>query len=136
MHVNCGLHDMAREAGNPPGELNRVPIADYRHNVRAILQRIAKETSAKIVWALTTPVLEDRQHARNPKTFRSIADVSHYNDAALTVARELGIVIHDLHRVVADAGTERLLSDDGVHFTAEGYEVLGKAVAGVIRKLA
>jgi lysophospholipase L1-like esterase len=30
----------------------------------------------------------------------------------------------------------RLLSEDGVHFTPEGYEVLGKAVADVIRKFA
>ena len=58
------------------------------------------------------------------------------NETAKAVAEELGIPVHDLHRVIMDGGIERLLSGDGVHFTPEGYEALGKAVAEVIRKLA
>jgi lysophospholipase L1-like esterase len=32
-----------------------------------------------------------------------------------------------------EAGRDRLLLDDGVHFTPKGYELLGKAVAKAIR---
>ncbi|MBI4027064.1 MAG: hypothetical protein HY360_18915 [Verrucomicrobia bacterium] len=137
VHINCGLHDTAREPGNPPGKFNRVEIEAYRKNVRAIFQRLLKDTAAKMVWALTTPVMLDRQQTfKQHRSNRTPVDVLNYNAVANAVAGELGVPIHDLHRVVMDGGMERLLSADGVHFTPEGYAALGKAVAEVIRKLA
>jgi lysophospholipase L1-like esterase len=50
---------------------------------------------------------------------------------------EAGVAIDDLHAAVVAAGPERLLSGDGVHFTATGYELLARTVtAAVERELA
>lgn len=133
VHINCGLHDMAREPGDPPGNFIYCPVDEYRENVRAILKRLLSRSAATILWALTTPVSLERQHAYNYPVNRTSADVANYNIAASAVAQAMNVRVNDLHRIVTEAGVERLLAEDGVHYTVEGCEVLGKAVATAIR---
>jgi lysophospholipase L1-like esterase len=129
LHLNCGLHDLRREFGAAD---NAVPLAAYEENLETLFSRIRDETRATLVWATTTPVHEGRHHAT--KGFdRFEADVVAYNAAALRVARRHGLPIDDLYAVVMAAGRDRLLLPDGVHYTPEGYALLGAAVAAAVR---
>jgi len=129
VHLNCGLHDLKREFG---ASANAVPLNDYAANVEAVFSRILGETSARLVWAATTPVNHAWHHAR--KDFdRFEEDVVAYNRAAADIAGRLGVAVNDLYGVVMQAGRDRLLRPDGVHFTDEGSDVLGRAVAEAVR---
>ena len=127
VHINCGLHDIARN----PGQLPSVSLQRYRENVRATLSEI-REFGAAQLWALTTPVNQAWHHA-NKRFDRLAADVDAYNAVAREVASELGVAVNDLHSVVVDAGRDRILRPDGAHFTEDGNRILGLAVAASIR---
>ena len=129
VHINCGLHDLRKEFG--AGE-QAVPPEEYGRNVRRILERLKGEFRGRVVWAATTPVDEELHH-RNKGFDRFEADVELYNRIASEIASELEIPIDDLFSVVVRAGKERLLQQDGVHFTREGYELLGRNVADFVR---
>ena len=131
VHLNAGLHDMARDLG--PGPENRVPLDEYRANLERILQTLQRETGAALLFALTTPVDLGRQLAVAKAVNRTAEDVAAYNTAAREVAAGLGIAVNDLHAAVVEAGADELLAEDGVHFTAAGSEVLGRAVAAAVR---
>jgi lysophospholipase L1-like esterase len=132
VHLNCGLHDLARDP-DENGKIQdvRVPLEEYERNVREILSRI-QASGRKICWATTTPVHEENH--RKVKTMeRHEADIEKYNAAALRVARELNVPVDDLNRVVSEAGDESGMRLDGVHYTEEGSARLGQAVAQFLR---
>ena len=131
VHVNCGLHDLRKEfdTGEPALDLRA-----YETNVREILGRLKREFAGKVVWVTTTPVNEEWHHA-NKGFDRFAADVDAYNKIASGIAGELGIQIDDLFAVIIEGGRDQLLRDDGVHFTEEGSELLGKAVADCIKAM-
>lgn len=131
VHLNCGLHDLKKEFG---ASERAIPLAQYETNVREVLRRLVSETEAKIVWAATTPVNEKWHHENKPFD-RFKADVAAYNEVSSAIAIELGIPIDDLFAVIMDAGRDDYLTPDGVHFTEAGCELLGKAVAGLIKGL-
>ena len=124
VHVNCGLHDLKRAFG----EGSEVPLDEYERNVRQILQRLQRELDGGVVWATTTPV-DENWHHQNKGFDRLEADVEAYNAAARAVAEDLGVPIDDLFAVVQREGKARLLTQDGVHFTEEGSQLLGRVVA-------
>src|SRR5262249_22652376 len=85
VHINAGLHDLKLT-----GKTYQVPLAQYETNLKTILERIRKETKAKIVFATSTPIL-DKLHAERKAGFdRFEADVRKYNAAAVTVMKEAG----------------------------------------------
>jgi len=129
VHLNCGLHDIKRpfESLEPA-----VPIEKYESNLREIFRRLRRESAARIVWASTTPVNE-ALHNANKDFNRFEADVAERNEAAAGIAREFGIPVDDLFATVMGAGRDRLLTEDGVHFTEEGCRLLGTAVAGFLK---
>lgn len=129
VHVNCGLHDLKRDRVR--GEF-QVPPEDYAANVEQILQRLTSQTRAKILWATTTPVNERWHRLRKPFD-RMEADVEVYNARALEICERLGVLVDDLYTFVMRAGRDEYMSQDGVHFTDDGYEMLGIEVARVIR---
>ncbi len=131
LHINCGLHDLRREfgAGTPA-----VPLDAYADNMRTIISRVRDETDMQIVWALTTPV-NHLWHRQNKPFDRFEEDVEAYNDAALSVANAIGVTVNDLFSVITAAGRDELLLPDGVHFSPEGYKMLGQAVADCIRRM-
>ena len=133
VHLNCGLHDLKRSKtdGHHQVELDR-----YAENLRRIVARIREGTDAALVFADTTPILDER-HARRGADFdRTEADVRRYNAAAVAVMGELGVPVHDLHWVVEQGGPETMLGPDGTHYTAAGSDRLAEAVADcVLRQL-
>jgi lysophospholipase L1-like esterase/dienelactone hydrolase len=126
VHLNCGLHDLKRD--KKTGKY-QVELADYERNLKQLVARLRQETSAALVFANTTPILDDRHAKRRAGFDRLEADVQRYNAVALRVMREAGVPVHDLHRVVEEGGTEKLLGPDGTHYTPAGYERLADAVA-------
>jgi lysophospholipase L1-like esterase len=135
VHLNAGLHDLKTIWYG--GQQSVVPVEHYRRNVETILRTIRERTKAKIIWATTTPVIYERAHA-NHAQYRDFDRYDEYavsyNLVAGQVYKRLSVPINDLFAVVTAAGKEELLSQDGVHFTPAGCELLGKAVAGKIRE--
>ena len=129
IHLNCGLHDLKREFG---AAQTQVPLEEYEDNVRLIFQRIQEQSAARLIWASTTPVNEERHH-RLKGFDRCEADVAAFNAAALRVATELGVIVDDLFTFVEQAGRDELLGEDGVHFKPEGYRLLGAAVSQSVK---
>jgi lysophospholipase L1-like esterase len=129
VHLNCGLHDLKREFGQTE---NAVPLAEYRANLGRLFDAVRQRTAARLIWAATTPVNEEWHH-RNKPFDRLERDVDAYNRVAREEAEARGIPVDDLFAVVRDAGRDRLLLSDGVHFNPEGCTLLGKAVAACLR---
>jgi lysophospholipase L1-like esterase len=131
VHINAGLHDLKVTAKS-----HQVALADYERNLRTIVQRIRTETNATIVFATTTPIL-DNLHAQRKIGFdRFEADVERYNAAALRVMNDGGVPVDDLHKVVELGGKETLMAGDGTHYTPQGYDVLAAAVTeSILRSL-
>jgi lysophospholipase L1-like esterase len=134
VHINAGLHDLARDVG--PGPVNRVSVDEYQENLRRILSTLQQETRARIVFGLSTPVNLERQHAVDYPINRINDDVILYNERAAAVCKALGIVTNDLYQLVVDHGVGRMLGPDGVHMTEEAYEILGGAAAAAVRRVA
>ena len=132
VHINAGLHDLKVK-----DKTYQVPLAEYEKNLETILKRIQQGTKAKIIFATTTPIIDDR-HARRKAGFdRFEADVQKYNVAAASVMKRTGVPVTDLHKLVEDGGKEKLLLADGTHYTQEGYEMLAGVVAdNILRALA
>ncbi|CAA9257847.1 MAG: hypothetical protein AVDCRST_MAG77-2428 [uncultured Chloroflexi bacterium] len=133
VHFNAGLHDLkvSKEDGR-----HQVPPDGYAANLREIVTRIRGDTSAALVFANTTPVVDERHAARGAGFDRFADDVRRYNTVALGVMRAAGVPAHDLHGIVEHAGSAGLLAADGTHYTPEGNERLAEAVADcVLRQL-
>ncbi len=129
VHLNCGLHDLKRSKKDGR---HQVEINEYINNLRKIVSRIREGTDAAIVFADTTPILDDR-HARRGADFdRTEADVRKYNAAAIALMGELGVPVHDLHWVVEQGGAETMLGPDGTHYTDAGSDRLAEAVADCV----
>ena len=133
VHWNNGLHDLKRSKKTA---MYQVPLPDYSANLKIIAEAIRKVTP-HVLFAATTPIVDDR-HAATDAAFNWFdKDVRAYNEKAVETLLPLGIPIHDLNRIVHDGDPAKLLSKDGAHFTPEGYERLADAVADSIkRKLA
>jgi lysophospholipase L1-like esterase len=131
VHINTGLHDLKLKDKN-----YQVPLASYENNLKTIVERIKKETNAKVVFATTTPIIDSRHAQRRAGFDRFEADVQKYNAAAVSVMKHAGVAINDLHKLIEDGGKERLLGGDGTHYTQEGYEMLASAVTdSIVRSL-
>jgi lysophospholipase L1-like esterase len=130
VHINCGLHDLKRDRTRSEFQ---VPPDDYAANVEQILERLTSQAGVKVIWASTTPVNE-RWHRVHKPFDRLEFDVQSYNARAAEICRCLGVQVDDLYRFVMHAGRDRYMSQDGVHFTDDGYELLGVEVARVIRE--
>ncbi len=129
VHLNSGLHDIKRAYGS---ERRQQPLPAYIDNLRWVFTALRAGSSARLMWATTTPVIFERHHAR--KGFdRFEEDVDEYNKAALTLMEELQIPVDDLYGVIMRHGKERAIGEDGVHMTEEGNRVLAEAVAAVLR---
>ena len=130
VHLNCGLHDIKK-----PFDSGRAQIGldEYRRHLRAIFDRILS-TGARLVWASTTPVDEDLHH-RNKGFNRFTDDVAASHSVALDLATAEDVTVNDLHAVIESAGRTHLLREDGVHFSEEGSQLLGDAVAEFVGPL-
>lgn len=95
IHFNHGIHDTAYR--NPQSYKDKdeekfpicVPIDRYEQNLRTIVARL-KKTGATLIWARTTPVMEETPGWK-------AADIDRYNAVADKVMKENGVILNDLH---------------------------------------
>jgi lysophospholipase L1-like esterase/dienelactone hydrolase len=130
VHFNCGLHDL--KFGKKAGK-HQVPVEEYAANLKAIVAKL-KAVTPHVVFASTTPILDDRHAGRKADFDRFDKDVQAYNAAAAKVMADLGVPVDDLNRIVRDGGAGELLGKDGTHYTPAGNERLADAVADVVRR--
>lgn len=110
IHFNFGIHDRA------------TPNEEYLVRLKQIVERL-KKTGAKVIWATTTPIPPDTKDG--PKATESIEEK---NRIALELMKSEGVAIDDLYAfILPQLGTVQNPKD--VHFTAQGYELLGGQVA-------
>jgi len=130
VHINIGLHDMFLSKDGK----TRHTLQTYSKNLREILSRLKESTNTKIIFATTTPVIEDRQAKSKgyKRVVRRNTDVNRFNAAAKRIATEAGVAVNDLNKVSQKVGTETVLREDGIHLSPKGNQVLGKHVAEMI----
>lgn len=126
VHVNFGLHDTAR---SPDGDFQIVPEQYKRCAARFF--EYGKDPLTTMVWATTTPRFFKKPDVPMSEWQKDPA-VDEYNAVATALAKEAGLHINDLHKVVMDNDYTKCLSEDGVHMTPFGYELLAQAVADAI----
>ena len=134
VHFNSGIHDTKK---SKTSGMFQVSPDQYETNLRKIIERIRKETKATVLFGTTTPILDERAAKGRTKADYELleASVEKYNGIAKKVMLELKVPVNDLHGLFAESDRrEKLISGDGVHFTTEGREVLGKTVAGFIQR--
>ncbi len=130
MQLNCGLHDIKVAS---PGDARQVPLDEYRENLRRIASRL-RATGKSVVWATTTPVVDARHLATHEEFHRYSKDVLERNAVAAEIMAQAAVPINDLHAVIAAAGPQACILDDGVHLNERGSSLLARAVAGVARE--
>jgi lysophospholipase L1-like esterase len=134
VHLNCGLWDLIVSTNTGKAQ---VSVDEYKSNLEKVFERLRQETRATVIWTTTTPVDETKQINPRPKGYGRIvrheAEVKAYNRASVDVAKRHGLKVDDLFEVMTRAGRDEHIKDDGVHFNEAGSELLGQAVANVIR---
>jgi len=134
VHFNCGIHDTKKD--KKTGKYQTSP-EQYEQNLRQIVETIRKRTGATVIFALTTPIVDDRAIKQRADKSYDVLDAGtvEYNNIAERVMKELNVPINDLRSVCGDAKEQaQLIVPDGVHFTPEGNAKLAKAVAEVVEK--
>jgi lysophospholipase L1-like esterase len=122
--VNCGLHDMKTD---PSTGTRQVPLRQYEHNLRSILETVAA-MRPRFIWLRTTPC-DETVHNRAGMTFhRFSADCAEYNRAADHIMRDAGVPSIDLHTFTLNLGAD--LYCDHVHFHAHVREKQAAFIAG------
>jgi hypothetical protein len=128
IYFNFGLHDLKylNDKGDyvtPDKGKQVTSIEQYQANLKRIVATL-QSTGAKLIFATTTPVPSGANG-------RVQGDEVRYNTAATEVMREMGVETDDLWSVVNPSLTT-LQQPHNVHFTAEGYRVLGVEAASRI----
>lgn len=128
VHINVGLHDLFLSSKT---DESRHSFDVYTANLRRIFTKLKQLTDAEIIFALTTPVDDQRQASSETykRVVRRNSEISTYNRRAVEIATEFGVRVNDLHAVVLEMGVGQAIRDDGVHLSANGGDVVGEQVA-------
>ena len=131
VHINVGLHDLFINART---DRPRHSLDVYAKNLKTIFSKLKELTDAEIVFALTTPVDEERQATSKTygRVVRRNPEVVAYNLKAAEIARATGVRINDIHSTVLSPGVETTVSGDGVHLSPKGVRLATKQVAQCI----
>ena len=123
VHWNNGLWDFCNLFGDGA-------FADEEEYVKTML-RIAdllKSRHEIVIFATTTPVSPLNKYNKNEI-------IRHYNEIIVPLLEARGILINDLHSLVAD-DLDRYVSTDRVHLSEEAIPICAEAVANAIRAAA
>lgn len=138
VHFNCGIHDTKKFKQS--GKFQISP-GDYEANLRKIVEKIRMETDATVIFATSTPILDDRAaKVRADRDYELLnASIEQYNAIAKKVMQELKVPVNDLNATLAKPEApetrETLIVNDGVHLSPAGQTILGQQVAEKIRRL-
>ncbi len=124
VHWNNGIWDIVDALGD--GMLF-TSEEEYTENILRIADILLKKYD-KVIFATTTPARPGHENTANGPIVR-------YNALVVPKLQEKGIIINDLHSLVAE-DTEKYICDDLVHLTEEGAKVCAEQVAKVIKAAA
>ena len=124
IHWNNGLWDACELWGDGPFTAED----EYVEAMVRVAKRLLGMTKT-LIFATTTPVRPDAPTDRN-------AYIERFNALVVPRLRALGVVINDLHTVIAANVPAYIRDDDKIHLTAEGAAVAAQCVADIIRKYA
>jgi lysophospholipase L1-like esterase len=120
IHFNCGLWDMCDLFGDGPF----TPLEVYVEQMVRIA-KILKTYAPVVIFATTTPP--------SPKMWgHDLNRVRAYNAAAMAALEPLGILFDDLFTPVAE-DIDRMISEDYLHASPYGVEILANRVADCIK---
>ena len=120
IHFNCGLWDMCDLFGDGPF----TPLEVYVEQMVRIA-KILKTYAPVVIFATTTPP--------SPKMWGHDLDrVRAYNAAAMAALEPLGVLFDDLFTPVAE-DIDRMISEDFLHASPYGVEILANRVADCIK---
>jgi lysophospholipase L1-like esterase len=122
IHFNFGLHD----AKLPPEGVRHAPPEVYEANLRKLVKQM-QATGATLIFATTTPV----PNGGVISPTRRFGSVDEYNQVALKVMKENGVLVDDLNSLIAPKVAALQIPND-VHFTKEGSLEMAVEVARVI----
>ncbi|MBO4941767.1 MAG: SGNH/GDSL hydrolase family protein [Clostridia bacterium] len=120
IHWNNGLWDMCDF-----GEGVFSTKEEYAENMKRIA-RLLKKRGKTVIFATTTPVREGNPYDDNQR-------IVEYNNFIAPILSEMGVLINDLHSVVAPDINKYIREDDKIHLTDEGIEVCAKKVIESIK---
>lgn len=133
VHFNAGIHDTKHFKAT---DSFQVSAEEYEANLRSIVGQIRSKTDAKIIFATTTPIINDRAASkRSERDYELLTEsVQAYNSVARKVMRELRVPINDLNAAFSssDTSVDSLISEDGVHLTEAGKSLAAKKVHSAI----
>ena len=109
-----------------------VPIERYTSLLCSIYGKLRRMSpQAKIVFATSTPIIEDRY----PKgLYRLNSDIREYNSAAKKLFEDKDVTVHDLYSV-AESFPLEYRSDDATHFSELGAKKLSEHVLAEIGRV-
>ena len=120
IHFNCGLWDMCDLFDDGPF----TPLEVYVEQMVRIA-KILKTYAPVVIFATTTPP--------SPKMWGHDLDrVRAYNAAAMAALEPLGVLFDDLFTPVAE-DIDRMISEDYLHASPYGVEILANRVADCIK---
>jgi len=123
IHWNNGLWDCHDLFGD--GEMF-TSEDEYAVNIVRVAKRLLTITP-KVIFATTTPTLQDFHYNRN-------ALIAQYNARVIPELEALGVRINDLHGLVL-AHIEEYLREDHVHLNEAGIDACAAQVAEAIRRI-
>ena len=122
IHFNCGLWDMCDLFGDGPFTPLEVYV-EQMVRIAKILKTYAP--GGVVIFATTTPP--------SPKMWgHDLNRVRAYNAAAMAALEPLGILFDDLFTPVAE-DIDRMISEDYLHASPYGVEILANRVADCIK---
>ena len=130
IHFNFGLHDLKHFANGrnstKESDPQQATLEQYQKNLTEIVGKL-KATGAKLIFATTTPIVpECKGPLRKPEYPPA------YNGVALKIMEQNGVQVNDLF-AFTEPRLEELQLPKNCHFNAQGREVMGAQVAGVIK---
>lgn len=132
IHFNFGIWDakIVPATGQPA-----VSREDYVKNVTEIARRL-QATGAKVIFATTTPIPDSlTSQPAGPGTLdpkaRLFVPLADRTAAAVDALQKMDVAIDDLHAVI-HPDREKYWNPKDLHFSSQGSQILGKAVAASI----
>ena len=129
IHFNCGVHDAKQHYKKTQ---NYVPLSEYEKNLKKIVEILKKYTTAKLIWATTTPVIYER-HSRQKPEYPIGQNLRDYISTAVRIMNTEGIEINDLYNIIIHNSVEECLSEDGIHMADKGNKILVQTVTEKLR---
>lgn len=115
----------------------QVDLPEYKSNLEKIIDRCQK-AGAKVLLGTMPPIVSEPYYTRHPKKDYDVVGglqkrIEQYRETALKVGQQKNVPVVDLNELLKKE--PKWVSDDGVHPTPEGNEILARLMAEKLKPL-